>query len=63
MTAFERPQGSYAPRDRVRPTNPIEAFVAFVVQSGSASAALSILRTMGAAEVEGFEAYARVLLS
>ncbi|MCS7250804.1 MAG: hypothetical protein NZ608_07825 [candidate division WOR-3 bacterium] len=49
-------------RDRVRPAEPIEAFVGFVVRSGSASAALNMFRAMGEAEAESFEAYARVLL-
>ncbi|MCS7115137.1 MAG: hypothetical protein N0A00_07070 [Candidatus Bathyarchaeota archaeon] len=49
-------------RDSVRPADPIEAFVGFVVRSGSASAALSMFRVMDEAEAESFEAYARVLL-
>ncbi|MEM1589447.1 MAG: hypothetical protein QXZ68_01735 [Candidatus Bathyarchaeia archaeon] len=50
-------------KDRVRPAEPIEAFVGFVVRSGSALAALNMLRAMEEAEAEGFEVYARVLLN
>lgn len=50
-------------KDRLRPAEPIEAFVAFVVRSGSALAALNMLRAMEEAEAESFEAYARVLLN
>ena len=50
-------------RDGLRPGEPIEIFVGFVVRCGSASAALNMLRAMEVAEAEGFEACARVLLN
>ena len=50
-------------RDGLRPGEPIEVFVGFVVRCGSASAALNMLRAMEVAEAEGFEACARVLLN
>ena len=49
-------------RDGLRPGEPTEVFVGFVVGSGPASAALNMLRAMEVAEAEGFEAYARMLL-
>ncbi|MEM2631517.1 MAG: hypothetical protein QXE00_03005 [Candidatus Bathyarchaeia archaeon] len=50
-------------KEGLRPAEPIEAFVGFVVRSGSALAVLNMLRAMGEAEAESFEAYARVLLN
>lgn len=48
-------------REKLRPAEPIEAFVEWVLKTGSALTALNMLQTMNAAE--GFEAYTRVLLS
>jgi hypothetical protein len=47
-------------REKLRPAEPIEKFLRFILHGGSALSVLSWLET--AEEVEGFEAYARVLL-
>jgi hypothetical protein len=48
-------------REKLRPAEPIEKFLSFVLKGGSALAVLNMLDVMGPGE--GFEAYARVLLS
>ena len=48
-------------RERLRPAEPIERFLRFVLRDGSAVAVVNWLE--GAGKVEGLEAYARVLLS
>ncbi|MGF3573519.1 MAG: hypothetical protein ACQXXG_08905 [Candidatus Bathyarchaeia archaeon] len=47
-------------REKLRPAEPIEKFLGFVLKGGSALAVLKMLDTMG--KSEGLEAYARVLL-
>lgn len=49
-------------REKLRPGEPIEEFVKFVLAGGSALGALSMMRTMTETKSESFEAYARVLL-
>jgi hypothetical protein len=49
-------------RERLRPGEPVEGFLGFVLRGGSALNALSMMRTMMEARFEGLEAYARVLL-
>lgn len=46
---------------KLRPAEPIEGFLDFVLQSGSVLTVLNLLKTMRGSE--GYEAYARVLLS
>ena len=47
-------------REKLRPAEPIEKFLGFVLKGGSALAVLNMLDAAGPGE--GFEAYARVLL-
>ena len=49
-------------REKVRPSRPIEEFIRLVLENNSALSLLSMMRGMAKARVEGFEAYARVLL-
>lgn len=49
-------------REKLRPGEPVEEFLGFVLQGGSALNALNMLRSMGEARCECFDAYARVLL-
>jgi hypothetical protein len=50
-------------REKLRPAEPIEEFVRFVLRSGSALAVLNMMQGMERARSEGLEAYARVLLN
>ena len=49
-------------REKLRPSRPIEEFLRFVVDNGSALSLLSMMREAAKSRVDGFEAYARVLL-
>ena len=49
--------------ERLRPAEPIEEYVRFVLRNGSALAALNMMQGMEKAKSEGLEAYARVLLN
>ena len=49
-------------REKLRPSQPIEDFLKLVVGSDSAMSVLSLMREAAKAQVEGCEAYARVLL-
>jgi hypothetical protein len=49
-------------REKLRPGEPVEEFLGFVLRGGSALNALNMLRSMGEARRECFDAYARVLL-
>ena len=49
-------------REKLRPSSPIEEFLRLVLENDSASSLLSMMRGVAKARVEGFEAYARVLL-
>jgi hypothetical protein len=49
-------------RDRLRPHVPVEEFLRVVVDNGSALNVLNMMRGLRKTGVEGFEAYARVLL-
>jgi len=49
-------------RERLRPSLPMEEFLRFVLESGSALGAMSVMKGAVKARAEGFEAYARVLL-
>lgn len=48
--------------EKLRPCEPIEGFLRLVVDNDSALSALRIIREAVKTEVEGVEAYARVLL-
>lgn len=50
-------------RERVRPAEPIEEYVRFVLRNGSALAVLNMMQGMEKIRSEGLEAYARVLLN
>jgi hypothetical protein len=50
-------------REKLRPAEPIEEYVRFVLRNGSALAVLNMLRGVERARSEGLEAYARVLLN
>jgi hypothetical protein len=41
-------------REKLRPAEPIEAFIRFVLRSGSALASLNMLQAMEEAKAEGF---------
>ena len=47
-------------RERLRPAEPIEKFLGFILRGGSVVSVLNWLESAG--KIEGFEAYARVLL-
>ena len=49
--------------EKLRPAEPIEEFVRFVLRSGSAVAVLNVMQSMEKARSEGLESYARVLLN
>ncbi len=49
-------------RQRLRPSQPIEEFLRLVVDEGSALNLLRLMREAARVRVEGYEAYARVLL-
>ena len=49
-------------REKLRPSFPIEEFLRLVLENGSASSVLSMMRGVAKARADGFEAYARVLL-
>jgi hypothetical protein len=49
--------------ERLRPAEPVEEYVRFVLRNGSALAVLNMMRGMERARSEGLEAYARVLLN
>jgi hypothetical protein len=49
-------------REKVRPGEPVEAFLGLVVDTGSAVGVLRLTRETASARVGGWEAYARVLL-
>jgi len=50
-------------REKLRPAEPIEEYVRFILRNGSALAVLNMLRGTERARSEGLEAYARVLLN
>ncbi len=49
-------------RERLRPSFPVEEFLRLVLEDGSASSVLRMMRGVAKARADGFEAYARVLL-
>jgi hypothetical protein len=49
-------------RDKIRPSLPIEEFLRLVVTNDSAISLLSVIREATKSRVDGFDAYARVLL-
>jgi hypothetical protein len=49
-------------REKLRPAEPVEAFLRLVVDTDSALSLLSMTREAAKARVGGWEAYARVLL-
>jgi hypothetical protein len=49
-------------REKLRPSRPIEDFLRLVVDNDSALSVLSMMREAAKTRVDGFEAYARVLL-
>jgi hypothetical protein len=49
-------------RDKLRPAQPIEDFLRLTVENDSAMSLLRMLRGAAKAQVDGVEAYARVLL-
>ena len=49
-------------RDRQRPSRPIEEFLSLIVESDSAFSVLRLMREALRFRVDGYEAYARVLL-
>ena len=50
-------------REKLRPAEPIEEYVRFVLRNGSALAVLNMMQGTEKAKSEGLEAYARVLLN
>jgi hypothetical protein len=48
-------------REKLRPAEPVEKFLRFILRGGSALSVLNWLEKAG--KIEGFEAYARVLLN
>jgi hypothetical protein len=50
-------------REKLRPSEPIEEYLRLVLQNGSASTVLNMMRGMADARSKGFEAYVRVLLN
>ena len=50
-------------REKVRPYQPIEEFLRLVVDNGSASALVHMLHESAKCRVDGYNAYARVLLA
>jgi hypothetical protein len=50
-------------REKLRPAEPVEAFLGLVVDVDSALGVLTLTREAAKARVKGWEAYARVLLS
>jgi len=49
-------------RERLRPSVPVEEFLRLALENGSALGFLTLVRGATKAHVEGFDAYARVLL-
>ena len=49
-------------REKLRPYRPIEEFLRLVVDSDSASSLLTMMRETAKSRVDGYHAYARVLL-
>lgn len=49
-------------RERLRPSVPVEEFLRLVIESGSVSGFLGMIRGVAKARAEGVDAYARVLL-
>jgi hypothetical protein len=49
-------------REKLRPAEPVEAFLGLVVETDSALSVLRMTREAASARVGGWEAYARVLL-
>ena len=49
-------------REKLRASQPIEEFLRLVVENDSAQSLLSMMREAAKSRVDGFEAYARVLL-
>jgi hypothetical protein len=49
-------------REKLRPAEPIEKFVEFVLRNGSASTVSNMMQSMAEARSEGFQSYVRVLL-
>jgi len=50
-------------REKLRPSEPIEEYLKFVLRNSSALTILSMIQSMTRAEPSAFEAYARVLLN
>jgi heterodisulfide reductase subunit C len=50
-------------REKLRPSEPIEKFLRFVINNGSALTVLNMMLGIEKTRSEGFEAYARVLLN